>query len=97
MRHAGAEQANGAASVVQPGARHAIASHPQVNDDPIREDIGAAVGWLIAHPWGDHVDAAFAVVVNPHKHPKAFDLGGKRWPEFVEAVKEACTKPALSS
>jgi hypothetical protein len=63
----------------------------------MRNDVTRAVGWLTDHPWCDHVDAAFAVAVDPYLRPETADVGGKRWPEFLEAVKEACTKPAVSS
>lgn len=58
-------------------------------DVVMREDVATALGWLIIHPGFDHVDAAFAVVVDPTRPPKTSDIGGKRWPDFLAAVKEA--------
>jgi hypothetical protein len=63
----------------------------------MRDDVAAAVGWLAKHPRHDYVDAAFAVAADPHQYPKTSGLGGKLWPDFVAAVKEATQNQTILS
>jgi len=89
VRHAGAEQTDeGTASTVAgTGAGRWLLS---VSDPALDTAVTEVLVWLRHHPHRDYLDAAFAVVADPYRRSSAassFSTG--RWPELIEAVKEA--------
>lgn len=76
-------------SVCAPCIREKFPYTLGTRDEDLRTAVSEALFWLLAHPRMDHVDAAFAVVADPTRRPSPSDLGGRRWPEFVDAVKQA--------
>jgi hypothetical protein len=64
-----------------------------VSED-LERAVASALVWLKHHPERDYLDAAYGIAVWGRPFP---DIGGKRWPEFVAAVKKACTNPPTSA
>lgn len=62
--------------------------------DAFQRAVDDAIIWLKHHPHRDYLDAAYGIAVWGRPFP---EVGGKRWPEFVEAVKLAAQKSANSA